>query len=262
MVTGGSSGIGAAAARMLAAEGATVYVGYNSGADRASKLISELPGEGHHAIRIALHDSSTIRQAARAVADAHGGRADILVNSAGFTKPIPHADLDALDDALFDSLFVVNVRGPFSVIRSFAPLLKASGDGVIVNVSSISGFTGSGSSIGYCATKAALDTMTVSLARALGPEIRVLCVSPGCRCHRFRQRTRATAARKNRSGHAAQADHPARGHRAHYSCLRHASEGFDRRQDRLRRWAVDRMIGRLDLNCTCERTSVEIISCR
>jgi 3-oxoacyl-[acyl-carrier protein] reductase len=70
------------------------------------------------------------------------------------------------------------VRGPFSVIRAFAPLLKASGDGVIVSVSSISAFTGSGSSIAYCAAKAALDTMTMSLARVLGPEVRVMCVSP------------------------------------------------------------------------------------
>jgi len=73
---------------------------------------------------------------------------------------------------------VANVRGPFSTIRSFAPLLKQSGDGLIVNVSSISAFTGSGSNIAYCASKAALDTMTLSLARALGPELRVLTVSP------------------------------------------------------------------------------------
>jgi len=64
------------------------------------------------------------------------------------------------------------------VIRAFAPLLKASGDAVVINVSSVSAFTGSGSNIGYCAAKAALDTMTMALARALGPEIRVLCVSP------------------------------------------------------------------------------------
>jgi 3-oxoacyl-[acyl-carrier protein] reductase len=91
---------------------------------------------------------------------------------------VPHADLDALDDALLDSILVANVRGPFAMIRALAPLLKASGDGVIVNVSSISAFTGSGSNIAYCASKAALDTMTMSLARVLGPQVRVLCVSP------------------------------------------------------------------------------------
>lgn len=178
VVTGGSSGIGAAAVRLLAAEGATVYVGYNKGLDRAEKLIGELPGSGHKPIQIVLEDSATIRAAAKAVGDAHG-RADIVVNSAGFTKPVPHGDLDALSDELIDSLMVANVRAPFAMIRAFAPLLKASRDGTVINVSSISGFTGSGSSVAYCAAKGALDTMTMALGRALGPEIRVLCVSPG-----------------------------------------------------------------------------------
>ena len=177
IVTGGSSGIGAATARMLAEEGATVAVGYNKGEDRARKLIGELPGKDHRAVRIVLEDSASAKRAADEVRSAYG-RADILVNSAGFTKPVPHADLEALDDALFDSVLIANVRGPFAVIRAFAPLLKASGDAVVVNVSSVSAFTASGSSIAYCAAKAALDTMTMSLARALGPEIRVMCVSP------------------------------------------------------------------------------------
>lgn len=104
------------------------------------------------------------------------GQIQILINSAGTTRPIPHDDLDGLDDALLETILLSNVRGPFSAIRAFAPALKASGDAVIVNISSISGFTGSGSNVGYCASKGALDTMTMSLARALGPEIRVLCV--------------------------------------------------------------------------------------
>jgi 3-oxoacyl-[acyl-carrier protein] reductase len=178
VVTGGSSGIGAATVRMFAAEGASIYVGYNKGLDRAEKLIGELPGSGHKPIRIVLEDSASIRAAAKTVGDAHG-RADIVVNSAGFTKPVPHGDLDALTDELIDSLMIANVRGPFAMVRAFAPLLKASRDGTVINVSSISGFTGSGSSVAYCAAKAALDTMTMSLGRALGPEIRVLCVSPG-----------------------------------------------------------------------------------
>ena len=178
VITGGSSGIGAAAARLFAHEGASVYVGYNKGRDRAEKLISELPGSGHQPIRIVLEDSASMRAAAKTVGDAHG-RADILVNSAGFTKPVPHHDLEALSDELIDALMVANVRAPFAMIRAFAPLLKASRDGTIINVSSISGFTGSGSSVAYCAAKAALDSFTTSLGRALGPEIRVLSVSPG-----------------------------------------------------------------------------------
>ncbi len=178
VVTGGSSGIGAAAVRALAQEGASVYVGYNKGLDRAETLIAALPGSGHKPVRIVLEDSATIRAAAKLVGDAHG-RADIVVNSAGFTKPVAHGDLDALSDELIDSLMVANVRAPFAMIRAFAPLLRATRDGVVINVSSISGFTGSGSSVAYCAAKGALDTMTKALGRALGPEIRVLCVSPG-----------------------------------------------------------------------------------
>ena len=178
VVTGGSNGIGAATARMLAAAGAAVVVGYNNGAARAEALVAELPGQGHRAVRIVLEDAGSIRAAVAAVQGAYG-RADILVNSAGFTRPVPHGDLDALDDALFDAVLIANVRGPFGVIRAFAPLLRASGDGVIVNVSSVAAFTGAGSSIAYGASKAALDTMTMSLARVLGPEIRVNCVSPG-----------------------------------------------------------------------------------
>jgi len=177
IVTGASSGIGAATARRLAEAGAQVCVGYNAGRVRAEGVVAELSGSGHRALHIRLEDSATIRDAAEAVRRVYG-RCDILVNSAGFTRPIAHGDLDALDDAFFDSLLIATVRGPFSVIRAFAPLLRESGNGVIVNVSSVSAFTALGSSVAYCATKAALDNMTMSLARALGPEIRVNAVCP------------------------------------------------------------------------------------
>lgn len=178
VVTGGSSGIGAAAARMLAGHGAKVVVGYNSGEERARHLAATLAGSGHLAYRMVLEDSGTLRKAASDVRAAYG-RCDILVNSAGFTKPVPHDDLDALSDALIDSVLIANVRGPFATIRGFAPLLKESGDGLVINVSSIAGFTASGSSVAYAASKAALDNMTMALARALGPHIRLMCVSPG-----------------------------------------------------------------------------------
>jgi 3-oxoacyl-[acyl-carrier protein] reductase len=178
VVTGASSGIGAATARLLAAAGATVAVGYHTGQDRAEALIAELEGSGHKALHIRLEDSDTARRAAEEVQSAFG-RCDILVNSAGFTRPVAHADLEGLDDATMDSVLLANVRGPFGVIRAFAPLMKETGDAVIVNVSSVSAFTGSGSSIAYVAAKAGLDAMSVALARVLGPEIRVMCVSPG-----------------------------------------------------------------------------------
>jgi 3-oxoacyl-[acyl-carrier protein] reductase len=177
VVTGGSNGIGAATVRMLAADGANVVICYNKGKERAEALLKKLPKADHRTQQLTVEDAASIGRAAEAVRSGYG-RADILINSAGFTRPVPHAQLDALDDALLDSILITNVRGPFAMIRAFVPLLRAGGDGVIVNVSSISAFTGSGSNIAYCASKAALDTMTLSLARVLGPQIRVLCVSP------------------------------------------------------------------------------------
>ncbi len=178
VITGGSSGIGAATARELANAGATVAVGYNKGRDRAQAVVASLPPGSHSTFEVQVEDMASVRAAVERIKQ-HHGRADILVNSAGTTRPIPHADLDALDDELLGTILSSNVRGPFAMIRALAPLLRASGDGVIINISSISGFTGSGSNVGYCASKAALDTMTLSLARALGPEIRVLTVAPG-----------------------------------------------------------------------------------
>jgi 3-oxoacyl-[acyl-carrier protein] reductase len=178
VVTGGSSGIGAATARTLAKNGAHVVVGYKNGEERARQVIDALDGEGHTALHMALEDGKSVRDFAGQVGDRYG-RTDILVNCAGFTHPIPHANLEALTDEIMDTMLIANVRGPYSVIRAFAPLLNASGDGVVVSVSSVSAFTGSGSSIAYCACKAALDTMTISLARVMGPKVRLLCVSPG-----------------------------------------------------------------------------------
>lgn len=177
VISGGSSGIGAATARRLAAAGAIVWVGYNTGADRAAALVAELPGTGHQALHLPLTDSQAIGVAAARVGAAHD-KVDVLVNSAAVTRAVPHGDLEGLDDALFDLVLTTNVRGPFATIRAFRPLLKASGDAVILNISSLAGISGSGSSIAYGASKAALDVMGISLARVLGPEIRVVGISP------------------------------------------------------------------------------------
>jgi 3-oxoacyl-[acyl-carrier protein] reductase len=178
LITGGSNGIGAATAHALADKGVKVIIGYYKGESRAERLVAELPGTGHRAVQIALEDSKTIQRAVEIVGEAYG-RADILVNSAGFTRVIQTADLNALTDEIMDAILISNVRGTFAVIRAMAPLLRESGAGVIVNVSSIAAFTGLGSSVAYCAAKAAVDVITTSLGRALAPQIRVLSVSPG-----------------------------------------------------------------------------------
>jgi 3-oxoacyl-[acyl-carrier protein] reductase len=177
VVTGGSSGIGAACASMLAAEGATVLIGYHRGQERAQALLRELPGTGHVALPIPLEDAEGHEGLARQVTEALG-RVDILVNSAGYTQRIAHADLNALTPRMFNDIVAANVGGPYSITRALMPLLRQSGDGLVVNVSSVSAFTGLGSNVAYCAAKAALDTMTMSLARAFGPQVRIVCVSP------------------------------------------------------------------------------------
>ncbi len=179
LVVGGSGGIGAASARLFAEAGALVAVTHRPGkAEAGQAVVDALPGKGHAAFPADVADTASIRALQAAVADRFG-RLDVLVNTAGFTKPIPHHDLDALDDALIDQMFAVNWRGQFATVRAFAPMLKASGDGLIVFISSIAALTGAGSSIAYCAVKAGTDVLVKSLGRALAPEVRVMGVSPG-----------------------------------------------------------------------------------
>ena len=177
LVTGGSNGIGAETVKMLSHAGATVLIGYYNGEDRANELLKKLSGKNHEIIKIKLEDSESILEVYRQVQSSFG-RLDILVNSAGFTKPISHKNLEKLDEKLFDKILIANVRGPYSITRALIPLLQKGQDSVVINVSSISAFTGSGSNIAYCASKGAIDTMTMSLARVFGPNIRFLCVSP------------------------------------------------------------------------------------
>jgi 3-oxoacyl-[acyl-carrier protein] reductase len=178
VVTGASGGIGSATARRLAEAGCKVVVGYNSRADDAKKVASGLPGSGHRVARMPMEDTAALRDVA-AMVEREYGRCDVLVNSAGFTRMIPHGDLEALTDELIDAIFVANVRGPFATIRAFAPLMKRSDAAVIINISSAAAFSGGGSNIAYGGSKAAVDAMTKSLARVLGPNVRVLSVSPG-----------------------------------------------------------------------------------
>jgi len=154
-----------------------VVVGYHRGRERAETLVAQLRGKGHAAAAIALDDVAGHEALAQSL-QSDFGKLDLLVNSAGYTQRVPHADLETMDPALFNEILSANVGGPFSVTRSLLPLLRRSGDGLVVNVSSVSAFTGSGSNLAYCAAKAALDTLTMSLARAFGPQVRFLSVSP------------------------------------------------------------------------------------
>ncbi|WP_455924614.1 SDR family NAD(P)-dependent oxidoreductase [Pseudomonas putida] len=178
VVTGATGGLGRAICAALAQAGARVVAGYNRSAEAAQALVAELPGEGHLAVAAPVTDSAALKALAATV-QAHYGRCDLLVNCAGTTRFVAHADLDGLDDGLIDSILATNVRGPIACVRALAPLLKASGDGLVVNISSIAARTAMGSNIAYCASKAAVDNLTQSLARALAPQVRVVSVAPG-----------------------------------------------------------------------------------
>jgi 3-oxoacyl-[acyl-carrier protein] reductase len=180
LVTGGAGGIGTAVCEELAALGATVVVGYRNSRDPAEALVGRLPQASfpHAALRAPVTDSNALGELATEI-DRRYGRCDILVNCAGTTRFVPHSRLDELDDALIDEILATNVRGAFASVRALHPLMRRGGDALVVNISSIAAFTAMGSNIMYCASKAALDNMTKSLARALAPEIRVVSVSPG-----------------------------------------------------------------------------------
>ena len=175
---GATGGIGLAVARRLAQDGFAVVAGYHTAAERAEELLADLPGSGHRAARISVLEPASLEELARLLSAGAGGL-DVLVNCAGITRAVAHDDLDGLDDGLIDEIFAVNWRGPFAAVRALRPLLEAAGTGVVVNISSVAGLTGQGSNVAYCASKAALDSMTRSLGRALAPSIRVVSVSPG-----------------------------------------------------------------------------------
>ena len=178
LITGAAGGIGAAISTAYADAGATVIVGYNRSADSANALCAALSGGGHVAKYAPVLDSGVLRSLAHEISSDFG-RLDILVNNAGVTKVVPHDDLDALEDADIDRIFNTNVRGSFACVRACRSLLAASRDGLVINISSIAGTTAVGSSVAYCASKAAIDSMTKSLGRALAPEIRVVSIAPG-----------------------------------------------------------------------------------
>ncbi|MEC2074620.1 SDR family NAD(P)-dependent oxidoreductase [Metabacillus fastidiosus] len=180
IITGGGTGIGKAAAFRLAGEGAKVIINYNQSEKEAVETVSEINKLG--GIALAYKANVAIEKEVNALvshAVAFFGTVDCLVNNASVTAQIPMDDLTSVTDEVWDCLFNVNVKGMFHCVKAVAPYMKKQRSGVIVNMGSVAGMTGIGSSIPYAATKSAIHTMTRSLAIALAPYIRVNSISPG-----------------------------------------------------------------------------------
>jgi 3-oxoacyl-[acyl-carrier protein] reductase len=180
IVTGSATGLGAAVARRLSSKGGKVVINYTKSEAEAKATVDACLSLGGEALlcRADVSDDADCRRMAADTMERFG-RVDGLVNNAAQSKIAAHADLESLTAADFNRIFGVNVIGPYQMVRAVTPHMKRQGKGAIVNISSVSGFSGSGSSIAYAASKGALNTMTLSLARALAPEIRVNAVCPG-----------------------------------------------------------------------------------
>lgn len=177
IVTGGGTGIGAAVVRRLAARGVRCVINYASSKDAAAALATEV-GHGSIAVQADVADDAQCRALAAAAVEAFG-RIDLLVNNSGKTKFANHEDLDALDAEDFLDIYRLNTVAPFQMIRACAPAMREGPASAVVNIASVAGVFGNGSSVAYAASKGALVTMTKSLARVLAPAIRVNAVAPG-----------------------------------------------------------------------------------
>jgi 3-oxoacyl-[acyl-carrier protein] reductase len=180
IITGGSRGVGAATARLLASKGWNITITCTSSIDDAENVVKECEKLGVEAIAITAdvsEDNSCVQTAQETIEK--WGRIDALVNNAGTTKFVfNHADLDGLDAEDFLHIYKVNVVGPFQMVRACKEMLLNSENPSVVNISSIAGIKGLGSSLAYASSKGALNTMTKSMARNLGP-IRVNAICPG-----------------------------------------------------------------------------------
>jgi 3-oxoacyl-[acyl-carrier protein] reductase len=180
IVTGGGTGVGRATALALAERGCAVAVNYSRSKDAAEEVAAQARAMDVPALAVRADvaaDAECRALVERAVGEF--GRLDVLVNNAGTTEFIPHTELDKVTDEAWDHILGVNLRGPFQCARAAKAALEADGGGHVVNVSSVAGVYGTGSSIPYCASKAGLNVLTVILARVLGPAVQVNAVAPG-----------------------------------------------------------------------------------
>lgn len=176
IVTGGGRGIGAATVEILASRGAKVAINYSKSKDAAEALANRYSGEAK-----AFQADLAAGEADKLVAEVFGKweHIDLLVNNAGTTKFANHEDMEALSAEDFLTIYRLNVVAAFEMIRACTPAMREVGGGTIVNVASVAGIFGNGSSVAYAASKGAMVTMTRSLARALAPDIRINAVCPG-----------------------------------------------------------------------------------
>jgi len=179
LITGGGTGIGRATALGLARRGCAVTVNFRASADAAEETAAEARSIGVEAIacQADVANDDDCRSLVASHLEAHASL-DVLVNSAGTTVFVDHADLEGTNAQDWVDLYATNTIGPFQMMRSAAPYLREAG-GEVVNVSSVSGVAGVGSSLPYCASKAALNNLTMTMARVLAPEARVNAIAPG-----------------------------------------------------------------------------------
>lgn len=181
LITGAASGIGAATARRFLREGWHVAINHldASQAEAAAAVAAGATQPGQRAITVAAdvtQDADCVRLVQATVQQL--GRIDALVNAAGISKMVPHAQLHDVSADDFQRIYAVNTIGTFQMIRAAAPHLKAAGQAAVVNISSRAALMGSGSSVPYAASKAAVNAITMSMARVLAPEVRVNAVCP------------------------------------------------------------------------------------
>jgi len=180
VVTGSSSGIGAATARLYAGNGWNVVVNYSRDPAPAEAVAAQCEALGAEVlvVKADVSQDADCRRLAAEV-EARFGRADVLINNAGTTKFVDLKDLDGLEAEDFHRIYSVNVIGAYQMTRALAPLLRKNAGSGVVNVSSVASIMGRGSSLAYMASKGALNAMTVGLARSLAPKVRVNAIAPG-----------------------------------------------------------------------------------
>lgn len=180
LVTGGGTGVGRACVLEFAGLGYDVIVNYSRSAAEAEQTAEEANALGVQALALQcdVSDDIAVREMIRNV-DQTFGKLNVLVNNAATTNFVDHRDLEGLTEPMWDRMLAVNLKGPFLVTRAAVELLRRSEWGAVVNIASVAGITGNGSSIAYCASKGGLITMTKSLARVLAPTITVNAVCPG-----------------------------------------------------------------------------------